>query len=94
MSAFMLVEITVKDQAMYDQYMERIPSVIEKHRGRYIVRSSKVTPNSGGWMPDRIILVEFDDLADLRACFRSAEYAELAPMRERATTTRSVVIES
>ena len=93
MSAFMLVEITVKDLAGYEEYMKQIPPVIEKHNGRYVVRSSKVTPNSGGWTPDRIILMEFSSIDELRACFRSAEYAALAPLRERSTVTRSVVIE-
>ena len=90
----MLVEITVKDQAMYDKYLEQIPAVIRKYEGRYVVRSSKITPNSGGWKPDRIILMEFDTLAELRACFASPEYQELGPMREKSTITRSIVIES
>ena len=93
MSAFMLIEITVKDAAVYAAYMERVPPVIEQYRGKYLVRSSKVTPNSGGWSPDRIILIEFPSLADLRACFRSPEYSALAPLREQSTSTRSVVIE-
>ena len=94
MSVYMLVEITVKDQAMYDKYLEQIPAVIRKYKGRYVVRSSKITANSGGWRPDRIILMEFDSLAELRACFASAEYKAFAPMREQSTVTRSIVIES
>ena len=90
----MLVEISVIDESLYGQYVERVPSVIEKFKGRYVIRSSKVIPSSGGWAPDRIILIEFDSLADLSKCFASPEYAELAPMREKATKTRSVVIES
>lgn len=93
MSVFMLVEITVKDQALYERYLEQIPTVIRKYRGRYLVRSSKVIPNSGGWKPDRIILMEFDTLAELRACFASPEYKALGPMREQSTITRSIVIE-
>jgi uncharacterized protein (DUF1330 family) len=93
MSAYMLVEITVGDQATYDRYMEQIPSVIRKYKGRYILRSSKITANSGGWKPDRIILMEFDTLAELRACFASPEYRALGQMREQSTITRSIVIE-
>ena len=94
MSVFMLVEIGVKDSGLYAEYIRRIPDVIRRHNGRYIVGSSKVTPNSGGWKPDRIILVEFDNIDNLRECFASPEYAALAPLRERSTATRSIVIES
>jgi uncharacterized protein (DUF1330 family) len=93
MSVYMLVEITVGDQATYDKYREQIPAVIRKYKGRYILRSSRITANSGGWKPDRIILMEFDTLAELRACFASPEYKALGPMREQSTTTRSIVIE-
>jgi uncharacterized protein (DUF1330 family) len=93
MSAFLLVEVMVEDPALYAKYMERVPAIVAKHKGRYVVRSARVTPNWGDWAPDRIVLIEFESLADLRACFASAEYAEIAPFRERSTKMRSVVIE-
>jgi Domain of unknown function (DUF1330) len=47
----MLIEIHVKDAAPYAEYMHRVLCVIHKYEGRYVVRSSKVRPNSGGWRP-------------------------------------------
>ena len=93
MSAYMLVEIAVKDEPLYARYVELVTRVVEKYQGRYVVRSSKVSPNSGGWTPDRIILIRFDTLVDLRKCFASREYSELSPLRERSTVTRSVIVE-
>ena len=93
MSVYMLVEITIKDQALYDSYLEQIPAVIHKYRGRYVLHSSRITPNSGGGKPDRIILMAFDTVAELRACFASPEYKALGPMREESTVTRTIVIE-
>lgn len=89
----MLVEIGIKDAGLYAEYMHQVPAVINQYKGRYIVHSGKVTPSSGGWKPNRIILVEFDSLGDLRKCFASSEYAALAP-RERSTVTRPVIIEN
>jgi uncharacterized protein (DUF1330 family) len=37
--------------------------------------------------------MEFDTLAELRACFASPEYRALGQMREQSTITRSIVIE-
>lgn len=89
----MFVEIKVKDPVVYEDYMARIPPVIAKYEGRYVVRSSKVTPVAGGWAPDRLIVMEFASVEALRKCFRSPEYKELAVFREHATTTRSVMVE-
>lgn len=93
MSAFMFVEIMVTDSATYDEYMSLIPPVIAQYGGRYIVRSSRVIPVAGGWSPDRLIVVEFDSLTELTACFQSAEYQALAPLREKSTATRSLIVE-
>lgn len=90
----MIVEVTVIDGDVYELYMARIPDVIAHCGGTYVVRSSTVTPVTGGWAPDRIIVVAFADLASLRTCFGSPEYRALAPLREAATRTRSVVVES
>ena len=93
MAAFMFVEIKVKDPAVYEDYVARIPPVISKYEGRYVVRSSNVTPVAGGWAPDRLIVMEFASAEALRKCFQSAEYKELAVLREQATITRSVMVE-
>lgn len=93
MSAFMMVEIKIKDQDVYDDYMRRVPAVIERYKGEYVVRSSRVTPVAGGWAPDRIVVIRFDSLAELAACFGSPEYRALAVLRERSTSTRSIVVE-
>ncbi len=93
MAAFMFVEITVRDSAVYEDYVARIPPVIAKYEGRYVVRSSKVTPVAGGWAPDRLIVMEFSSVDALLRCFQSAEYKELAVLREQATITRSVMVE-
>lgn len=93
MSAFMIVEIMVRNQTVYAEYMREIPAVITRYNGTYRVRSSKVTPVSGGWVPDRLIVVEFETLAQLRSCFASPEYKALAPLREESTVTRSIVVE-
>src|SRR5690349_10445676 len=93
MSVFAFVDITVKDQEMYARYMEEVPAVIAAHGGVYVVRSSKVFPVSGGWQPDRMIVIAFPTLENLRQCFGSPEYKTLAALREHATVTRSIVVE-
>lgn len=94
MSVFAFVDITVKDQEMYARYMADVPALIAAHGGVYVVRSSKVFPVSGGWEPDRMIVIEFPTLDHLRRCFESPEYKTLAALREHATVTRSIVVES
>ncbi len=94
MSVYCLIEISIQDTKLYEEYMSRVPDVIKKYNGRYIIRSSNITPVSNDWTPDRIILIEFDSMVQLTQCFTSEEYKKIAPLREKSTKTRSIIIEN
>jgi uncharacterized protein (DUF1330 family) len=93
MPAYMIVEIEVVDRSAYADYMERIPEVVAKYGGRYLVRSEAVLPLVGGWRPERLIVLEFPTLDAMTRWNFSPEYRELAPIRERATRTRAIAVE-
>lgn len=92
-AVFMIIEITILELDLYQEYMEKVPRVIEKYGGKYIVRSGKVIPLSGNWSPERIIVIWFESEEHLRKCFASSEYISLAPLRERSTTGKAIMVE-
>jgi len=92
-AVYMLIELTVHDRELYGQYIDQVRTVVERHGGRYLARGGAVTVLSGDWRPERIVLIEFPTMDDMRACFGSPEYGALAPLRERSTTSRAVLIE-
>ena len=77
MSVYMIIEIEIKNPEPYSKYIEKVPEIIDKYGGRYLIRGGKVTPLSDNWNPERIILVEFETVEQLQKCFRSPEYLEL-----------------
>jgi uncharacterized protein (DUF1330 family) len=93
MSVYLIIEIEPKDRELYAQYVQKVPTIIEKYGGRYLARGGKVTPLMDGWNPQRIILIEFDDIEQIQKCFQSPEYLEIAPLREGSTISRSIVVE-
>jgi uncharacterized protein (DUF1330 family) len=93
MAVYLIIEIAVKDREMYLQYVERVPAIIEKHGGRYLARGGEITPLMGDWNPERIILIEFDSDDQIKKCFASSEYLEIAPLRENSTISKSIIVE-
>ena len=93
MSVYMIIEIKVKDAGMYAEYVENVRAIVEKHGGRYLVRGGAVTPLSGDWNPERMIVIEFEASEQVRRCFGSPEYLELAPVRERSAASRAIVVD-
>ena len=93
MSVYMIIEIEIKDEKLYAEYVQRVPEVIAKHGGKYLARGA-ATPLSGNWNPERIIVIEFESLEDLKKCFASSEYRKLAPIREQSAVGKSIAIEA
>lgn len=93
MAVYLIIEITVKDRELYARYVGKVPGVIERHGGRYLVRGGKVTPFSGNWEPERIVVVEFDTMEQVERCFGSPEYREIAPLREKSILSRGIIVE-
>ena len=89
----MIIQIKVIDEYTYSKYIERVKSIVEKCGGRYLVRGGRVTPLAGSWNPQRVVLIEFDSLAQMRSCFRSEEYREIAKLREKSTISKSILVE-
>jgi uncharacterized protein (DUF1330 family) len=93
MAAYVIIEIEVKDDEAYSEYVEKVRPVVEKHEGRYLCRGGAITPVSGNWNPERIILIEFPSTDAVLRCFNSKEYREIAHLRESSTRGRAIIVE-
>jgi len=94
MSVYMIIEIDIKNEELYSQYVEKVPEIIDQYGGRYLIRGGEVTPLSGHWNPERIIVIAFETVEQLQRCFSSPEYLELAPLREQSTVSKAIMVES
>jgi len=93
MSAYVIGEIEVTDSAAYDDYRKQVLATIEKYGGRFAVRGGAVEPLEGGWSPKRIVVVQFPSMDQARKWYRSAEYAPLIELRQKASRGRLVLVE-
>jgi uncharacterized protein (DUF1330 family) len=89
----MIVDITVKNESLYSEYIAKVPKIIEEYGGRYLVRGGEITPITSNWNPQRVIIIEFDSKEQLQRCFSSQEYLEISPLREQSTVGKSIIVE-
>ncbi len=89
----MLVEVAVEDNELYSRFTAGVPEVIKKYGGSFVLRSTGVTTVIGDWKPDKITLIKFNTIDELRECFNSKEYKELAEYREKSAVTQARIIE-
>ena len=93
MAVYVIIEIKIRDKETYSEYVEKVRAIVEKYNGRYLVRGGKVTPIFGDWNPERIIVIEFPSYEDVKHWLSSQEYKEIAPLREKSTITKAIVVE-
>lgn len=93
MPAYVLVDIGVKDFAMYERYKTLAPPSIARYGGRYIVRGGPTTQLEGDWAPRRLVILEFAGVEDARAWWASPEYAEAKALRQSCADTDMVLVE-
>ena len=90
MTAYILVDLDIHDSVAFDDYRKRVPALIAKHGGEYLVRGGDFEIIEGDWKPHRLVLFRFPDRAAIRAFFADPSYAELMTLRKR--TCDSVIV--
>lgn len=81
MAAYLLANLTVRDAQKFEAYRQAVPAVIARFGGRYLVRGGAVEAKEGAPGLDRVVILEFPDMAAARAFYDSPDYAPLLALR-------------
>jgi uncharacterized protein (DUF1330 family) len=84
MAAYLIVEHKITDSAKFQEYGSKVVPMIAKYGGRYLARSGHKVLETNHWLPDRVILFEFPDMATLNTWYNSPEYQPLIALRQSA----------
>lgn len=93
MAGYVIVNDAITDEAVFAEFRARIAATVEAHGGRYLVRGGATEVIDGEWRPDRIVILEFDDVGRARAWLNSPEYAELREIRLKSANASVVIVE-
>jgi uncharacterized protein (DUF1330 family) len=93
MSAYLIADVEVHDQTVYAEYRRHVLPLIQNHGGRFIVRGGAHEVLEGEWRPQRLVIIEFPDMAALKSWYRSLEYAKLIELRQGASRGSLVAVE-
>jgi uncharacterized protein (DUF1330 family) len=93
MAAYVVVDVEVQDSVRYEEYRKTVAPTLAAYGGRFLVRGGKVDLLEGSWLPKRLVIVEFPDVATAKAWWASAEYANPKAIRQSASRTEMIVVE-
>ena len=93
MRGYVLVEIDVTDPSAYERYKQAASATIAAYGGKYLVRGGAAEKLEGERQPKRIVVLEFESVAQARAWWSSEEYREPKKLRQRCAVTQMTLVE-
>jgi len=93
MAVYIIVNIDIKDPPAYDVYRAGVPAMVRKHGGEYLARGGATEVLEGDWIPHRIALLKFPDMAAVKAFLSDPEYQPLKSLRHSIADTQMVAVE-
>lgn len=87
MTAYLIAMMNVHDGAGYAEYKEKVPAIIAKHGGKYVVRGGAVDVVEGAWPGDRVVMLEFPDYSAAQAFIADPDYQPIAAIRHNTATS-------
>jgi uncharacterized protein (DUF1330 family) len=93
MSAYVIVDIDIRDPAGYEKYKQQAGATVEKYGGKYIVRGGKTEVLEGDWRPNRIVVLEFASIARAKEWLNCEEYREPRKLRHQTARANMIVVE-
>ena len=93
MVTYLVVEHKITDAAKFEEYRIKVGPMIAKHGGRYLTKGgSHRFPEGGHWLPERVVIIEFPDMAALNSWYQSPEYQPLIALRKASTSELDMLI--
>lgn len=93
MAAYIHADVEITDPTAFEIYRQQVPALIAAHGGRFLVRGGAVEVLEGDRRPGRQVILEFADMAALKAFYGSPQYQALIALRQSASTGNLLAVE-
>lgn len=92
MSAFVLVEVSIQDPEVYEEYKKLTPPSVEAFGGKFVIRGNPVQVMEGEWKFDRMVLLEFPTKEIALEWYHSDQYRKAKKIREKASSANFFIV--
>ena len=91
--AYVVVEVSVTDPVIYENYKAAIAPLAVKYGGRYLVRAGRTEAIEGEPPTGRVVLFEFPSFEQAMAFERAPDTLKASELRHRSAKSRIFVVE-
>ena len=91
--AYVVAMMSIHDPLAYREYTDRTPATVKKHGGKFLTRGEPVTTIEGEEYSDRMVILQFPDMARVQAWFADPAYQEAMAFRHASSTMHLLVVQ-
>jgi uncharacterized protein (DUF1330 family) len=91
-SAYVITEVDIINQEAFKEFAPKVAELNRAAGAKYLARGGNIVALDGQ-PPKRVTLTVFETVEKAQAARTSAAWKELTPLREKATKTRSYIVE-
>ena len=92
MAAFVIADVNVRDPEKFKEYSKLTPDILKTYGGRYLVRGGHVEVSEGTWIPNRLVIMEFESIDQLKRWYSSPDYAKALKIRQQSAESNVVIV--
>jgi uncharacterized protein (DUF1330 family) len=93
MTAYVIVDIEVKDPVRYEDYKALAAPTVAQYGGRYVVRGGVAETLEGNRIPNRVVVLVFPTAQQAQEWWASEEYTPAKAMRQAIASTEMILVE-
>jgi uncharacterized protein (DUF1330 family) len=93
MKAYIIVDVTITNPGVYEDYKKLTPASLQPFGGKFIARGGAVETLEGDWDPGRVVIIEFPSKQKAKDWWSSAVYAPAKAIRQSASKSRLILVE-
>ena len=84
MSVYVVGQIKIKDQAVWQEYKDQVGDTLKPYGGRVLFRAQATDSFVGACAYPEIVAIEFDSIDQAKAWYGGEEYQRIAPLRKQS----------
>ena len=94
MRGYIVVDVNIKDMEGFIEYASRIPELIDKHGGRYVVKGAEpVVIRESSDLPQFLVVIEFPSVEAADNFIDERSKSDLIELFNRSTVGRILRVE-
>ena len=93
MSTYLIAEVNPKNPEAYSEYLSKVPKIVSKYNGKYLVRGGKISHHEGKWKPKRMVVVKFPNREKAMAFYDSKEYRKFKLIRNKVADSNLIFVD-